>query len=467
MSEWHPDLETLESFLEDELTEEEGRSLQRHLFICSGCEKRLLQILPVPANPVRVPPPVPSRSLLHKRDNAGDEDASLRDLFRQVLCKARQEGEQRRSLLARERRDAGQLWRTFRDMSAEARRERVWEDTRYQSWGFFELLIDKSRWIVLEEPLKAEELLRLALDVTEHLDAARYGPGSIDSAKSRAWASLGNSLRVLGDFRQAELAFRHAETHLADGWLDPLDEALLLEYKASLRRAQRRFGEAVEMADAAIALYREINEPHLQGRATMAKGLVLRYAGDYETAATLFRDSLFLLDGAEEPRLLALSQSNLIGCLIDGGRAQEAAALLPEALKLIDEVGKRCDFLRLRWMEGTVAVVLGRPGEAEPIFLELIDAFIEDRLAYDVALVSLELSALYARQGRTADVKRLAGEMLPIFRSCEVHREALAAFIVFQQAAEMEQLSLGLVEEVTTFLQRVRTNPSLRFRSDL
>ena len=67
-----------------------------------------------------------------------------------------------------------------------------------------------------------------------------------------------------------------------------------------------------------------------------------------------------------------------------------------------------------------------------------------------MALVSLELSAVYARQGRTADVKRLAAEMLPIFQSCEVHREALAALIVFQKAAEMEQLSVGLVEEVTS-----------------
>jgi hypothetical protein len=30
----------------------------------------------------------------------------------------------------------------------------------------------------------------------------------------------------------------------------------------------------------------------------------------------------------------------------------------------------------------------------------------------------------------------------------------------------MEQLSAGLLEEVTTFLQRVRTNPNLRFRDN-
>lgn len=450
MTEWHPDLEMLERFLDDELPEEPSRALQRHLFTCSRCEARLIEILPVPAG---------------ARRPAGDvPELGYRDLVRQALIEARREGRERQAQLDHERKEAGRLWREIRDLDAAARRELVWEDSRFQSWGFFELLVDRSRSAVLEEPRKAEEMLRLALDVTEHLEPARYGPGSIESAKARAWASLGNALRVLADFRQAEQAFRQAETHLAAGWLDPLDEALLLEYKASLRRAQRRFGEALEMLDCAISLYREVNEPHGQGRATMAKGLVLRYSGDADAASAWFRDSLFLLDGDEEPRLLALSQSNLIGCLLDTGRVQEAAALIPESRKLMEQVGKRSDFLRLRWLEGTIAVTLGQAAAAESIFLELIDAFTEDRLAYDVALVCLELSAVYARQGRTTDVKRLASEMLPIFQSCEVHREALAALIVFQKAAEMEQLSVGLVEEVTSFLQRVRTNPSLRFR---
>jgi tetratricopeptide (TPR) repeat protein len=455
MNDWHPDRETLELFLEDELPEELSRTLQRHLFTCSGCEERLIDILPAPAAPLMSAGRVPGDS----RTGQGYDS-----LVGRVLREARQEGDQRRNRLARERQEAGRLWREVRDLGAEARRNRVWDDVRFQSWGFFELLVDKSRMAVLEEPRRAEEMLRLALDVADHLSAELYGPGSIDSARGRAWAGLGNALRVLSEFRPAEQAFRQAEVHLTAGWLDPLDEALLLEYKASLRRAQRRFDEALQMLDSAIGLYREVNEPHGQGRAMMAKGLVLRYSGNPEAASAWFRDSLFLLDGNEEPRLLALSQSNLIGCLIDTGRVHEAAALLPEAQKLIEQVGKRYDSVRLRWMQGTIAATLGRLDEAEEIFLELIGAFTEDRVAYDVALVSLELAALYALQGRTADVKRLAAKMLPIFQSCEVHREALAALIVFQKAAEMEQLSIGLVEEVTSFLQRVQTNPSLRFR---
>ncbi|HEX3128655.1 MAG TPA: hypothetical protein VH394_15085 [Thermoanaerobaculia bacterium] len=448
MKDWHPDRKTLEFFLDNDLPEELSRTLQRHLFTCSGCEERLIDILPGSPGRLEGPP----------------GDSGYSPLVRRVLREVRQESGPRRSALTQERREAGRLWRQVRNLSSEALRERLWEDPGFQSWGFFELLVDKARVAVLEEPGRAESLLRLALDVADHLSPDVYGPGSIESAKARAWAGLGNALRVLSDFRQAEQAFRQAEIYLTAGWLDPLDEALLLEYKSSLRRAQRRFGEALDLLDAAISVYREVNEPHGQGRAMMAKGLVLRYGGDPEAASVWFRDSLFLLDGNEEPRLLALSQSNLIGCLIDTGRVREAAALLPEALKLIEQVGMRCDSTRLRWMQGTIAAALGRPAEAEEVFLELIESFTEDRVAYDVALVSLELAALYARQGRTADVKRLAAEILPIFQSCEVHREALAALIVFQKAAEMEQLSLGLVEEVSTFLQRVQTDSSLRFR---
>ncbi len=451
MNDWHPDTKTLEIFLDDELPENLTRSLQSHLFTCSACETRLLDILPDPAGLS----PVGSGA----RGADGYEY-----LVRHVLRQAQQRGG-RRALLARERLESVSLWSELNDLDPAARRNRIWDDPAFQTWGFFELLVEKARLAVPDEPRRAEEMLRLALDVADHLSPETYGPGAIGAARTRAWAGLGNALRVLADFRQSEQAFRHAEAHYETSWLDPMDEAQIREYKSSLRRAQRRFDEARELLDAAIAIYREVNEPHCQGRAMLAKALLLRYEGEKtDAAAALLRDSLFLIDGREEPRLLAVSQSNLIGCLIDTGRLREASGLLPEALKLVERVGVRADSLRLRWMQATIAATLGRPGEAEQIFLELIDAFTEERLAYDVALASLELSSLYSRQGRPADVKRLAAEMLPIFQSCEVPREALAALIVFQKAAEMEQASVGLVEEVASFLQRIQSNPGLRFR---
>ena len=84
-------------------------------------------------------------------------------------------------------------------------------------------------------------------------------------------------------------------------------------------------------------------------------------------------------------------------------------------------------------------------------------------MAFDAALVTLELTELYARQGCTAEVKELSLEMAGIFQAQDVPREALAALLFFQRAAQRERATTKLVREISAFLQQLRTNPELRF----
>jgi tetratricopeptide (TPR) repeat protein len=440
MTDWHPDPSTLERFFAGELSAEQDRRLQRHVFTCASCEDLLIELLPL-------------------------SEGGHQTVIRRIVAAQQPAALQRRLDLEAERLEASSLWEELRRHDSEGRRRLVANRT-YQTWGLFELLVDQSRDTLPQEPRAAEDLARLALAIAERLDADFYGDSAVEAAQVKAWTHLANALRVLADFRQAEQAFRKAETHLARSWLDPVDEALILELKGAMRRAQGRYGEALELLDGAIALYREVNESHHHGRALMVKGLTLQYQDEPETAAECFRTSLFLLDGLREPRLLVMSQCNLIGCLHDSGRSAEAAPLIPEARALIEQVGKRSDLLRLTWIEGKVRTALGQWATAERAFHWIREGFVEDGLAFDAALVSLDLAGLYVRQGKTAEAQRLAAEMLPVFRSHDVPREALGALIVFQRAAEMEQLTLGLVEEVSTFLEQARDNPGLRFRGE-
>jgi hypothetical protein len=84
-------------------------------------------------------------------------------------------------------------------------------------------------------------------------------------------------------------------------------------------------------------------------------------------------------------------------------------------------------------------------------------------IAYDTALVSLELAKLFAAEGRSAEVRALARHMVPIFQSQQIHREALAALAFFRQAAERDAVTVELAEEVRAYLDRARRNPALRF----
>ena len=108
---------------------------------------------------------------------------------------------------------------------------------------------------------------------------------------------------------------------------------------------------------------------------------------------------------------------------------------------------------------------LGHPGPAESLLLAARDGFLAEGIPYDTALVSLEIATLYAEQGRTAELKRLAAGMVPIFSSLHIHREALAALAFLTQALESEAAGLEILTAVADYLRRAAHEPDLRFQA--
>ncbi len=102
---------------------------------------------------------------------------------------------------------------------------------------------------------------------------------------------------------------------------------------------------------------------------------------------------------------------------------------------------------------------MGQVEFAEEALRQVREGFIAAEIGYDVALVSLDLAALYLEAGRTAEVKQLAAEMLPIFASRQVHREAIMAWTVFRQAVEQEVATVRVIEEVAARIREVQARP--------
>ena len=131
---------------------------------------------------------------------------------------------------------------------------------------------------------------------------------------------------------------------------------------------------------------------------------------------------------------------------------------------LYEELPEAWTQLRLIWLRGKIALGQGEAQAAEHAFLTARDGFIREGNGYDAAMVSIEdLALFYLREGRTADVKRLAEEIGPIFAAQDVHREAVAALMLFQEAARQETLTVKEVREYVRYLREARTDPSLRF----
>ena len=330
----------------------------------------------------------------------------------------------------------------------------VRDDESFQSWGFCQLLLKKSLEAAFEDPARAVNLADLAVKISQYLDDA-YDPYWVLDLRAKASAYLGNARRVLGELRSAESAFRDAQGFLAESMTGNIQvEAEVLDLKASLRREQRSFEDALKLLDRAAALYQELDDSHRVGRALIKKAKVLEESGALDEAIELLPRALDLIDPEREPRLLVYGRHNLVGFLLAAERFEEAARLLPAVQDLFRRIAKPLDLIRLRWAEAKIAAGLGNRELAEEAFREVREAFFDHQMGFEAALVSLDLAVLYAHEGRTQELKRLAAELMPVFESRDVHREAIAALVMFQHAAEEERLTAQLAENLAASLRR-------------
>jgi tetratricopeptide (TPR) repeat protein len=327
---------------------------------------------------------------------------------------------------------------------------------RFHTWGVFERLLEDS---LRENPRDAdvsEELARLALALSEQLDEVRYGTEAIEDLRGRAWAYVGNARRVLSDLRGAQEALDRALVHLRQGTREPWERAVWLDLKGSLLRAQRRFDEALRLMNRALMLFLAVGDQHRAGRTLVNMDSVFHHSGRSEEGIPLLYRALELIDPEQEPRLLLMAKHNLIDDLAECGRFMEAQRLFSQTHALYQRFPEPFVEVRRLWVKGKIVRGLGQPEKAEGLFLAARDGFIKLGSAYDLALVSLELAGLYSVEGRHAELKRLAAEMVPIFASLQIHREAFAAFNLWYQAVQAEAAEAEMAARVATALRRAR-----------
>lgn len=332
----------------------------------------------------------------------------------------------------------------------------VCDDESFHTWGACQLLLRKSREAAFEDPARSVNLAELGLKVAYNLDDA-YDPHWVLDLRAKACAYLGNARRVLGELRSADTAFRDAHEHLDRSMTgNERVRAEVIDLEASLRREQRRFDSALSLLDEAVDLYLEMDDRHRQGRSLISKAKVLEEMGNLEAAIDLLPRALGMIDPEQDPSLDTYGRYNLVGCLVMAARFDEAQRLLPEVRSLFERLSRPLELVRLRWAEGAIAAGIGRMDEAEQIYRDVQQNFLRLGLAYDAALVSLDLALLYSDQGRNEDLRQLSAEILPVFEARDVQREALAAMLLFHRAVEEERLTSELLQQLIAALRRSR-----------
>ncbi|HYO14447.1 MAG TPA: hypothetical protein VE685_14720 [Thermoanaerobaculia bacterium] len=294
-------------------------------------------------------------------------------------------------------------------------------------------------------------LAELALAAAEALDPLVHGGKQVADLQARVWAELGNAYRIADALDLADHALSRAVQCFEEGSHDPRLLALIAERTASLLWYRRRFDDAFALLHRVVVFYRDQRENNLAARVLLKLGLVTEDSGNPERALRVNLEALSLLDSRAEPGLLLAGIHNLLLCATELGFFPLVRRLLSEIKPLYGTAENSLNLLRLRWVEGRVSAGLEETDAAEITFLDVRKGFLEAGLLFPASMVSLDLARLWLTQGRIAEIKGLAEELIESFRSLGVGREAILALILLRRACEAER---AMVSEIVEAVER-------------
>lgn len=335
---------------------------------------------------------------------------------------------------------------------------------RYDTWSFAAALIDESFRTVMDNAGTSLDLADMALTIAGRLDAGLYGERSISDLTGRALSHLANARRTLGDLSAAEELLARARRAWESGTGDPLDEAELLYFEASMLRGRRRFDEALRRIRKSARLYRELGDQHLEARSRMNEAHILSISGDPRGGRNLMARILPWFDADRDPKLAFVARHNLVWYTMECGDGDEALRMLSEFREDYEGAGQRSTYARLHWLEGRISEQIGREAEVEAAYGRAIEEFAELELPYELATVSLDLAAFCARNGRATEVRQIAERTMVLFHAIGVAEPMIAAWMIFRRAAEAEAVTAGLIDRLVRYHAEARYRPELEFQ---
>jgi len=301
---------------------------------------------------------------------------------------------------------------------------------------------------------KARELLNLALFIAE-----RVAEPLRSRAQGYCWAFVGNTRRIAEDFVGADEAFDRAwKLWEAGADCELLPEHRLLDLEASLRLDERQFSQALNLLGRARAASGE--DPIAVSRILLIKERVLDAMGDIEGALASLTEAAPFLEASGDPRMLFALHFKSANILLGLERFAEAAERLPFVRELALEQRNELDLIRVMWLAARVAAGQSRFEEAESGLQLVRRDFLDHDLSYTAAVASLDLAVLWLQAGRTAEVRELAAEIEAVFRAKKIHREALAALLLFCEAAKQETATIALARRTIAEIEKAGRSAS-------
>jgi tetratricopeptide (TPR) repeat protein len=414
----------VKGFYEDSLSQADKSFLVRHLLRgCGPCSERMLRI----------------------GIESGFLAPSERDSIRELTAESPEIGTRRLLGIAQ--------WAILQSVPA-SQVAFINEHRDFHHLGFYERLIEVSKFEMRRDPQRAANAARLAMAVAKHLKV----PSDLrNDYLATASAISGNALRLSADFAGAEMALNAAWDLRDEGTSDPLVDGLIHRYEGALHEDLGNYEDAEISYNNALTEYESAGDEHLQGRTLLSMAAAALYYDPAKALANLGRAG-GLYDSSLEPFLDWCSRHTEVWALNELGKPEAALALLEDSREMYQHFGSSDLWVRLRmyWVEARIAFNLGKIREAEEILAMLFRLLdVEGNHPVELTLVAVDLlHAVAVQEGRHEDVVRFAGELLPLLRALGLHDQGRAIILLLPESLRRGVLDGARWKAVKDYFRR-------------
>ncbi len=265
--------------------------------------------------------------------------------------------------------------------------------------------------------------------------------------QAESWAHLGNILRILDEFAEAEECFERAEALLKLGSQDPILWSEIYRRKGVFLRDKRLLDQAQVVGQEAVRLAEKCGQLDAAGKARLALARTFHDLGRPDAALQETVRASSLLDLSTEPTLSFAVVHSSVLFLAEAGRSEEGLALLTWAEDLYSFQRDPIFRLRTAWMRGRLFSACGRLRRAAALLEGVRKGFRERQMIYDSVLATLDLCLVWAKAERPYKVNELSRQIGEMLESPAIPAQAVLILEDFEERASHWKVDAAFVEE--------------------
>ncbi len=327
--------------------------------------------------------------------------------------------------------------------------ERLLERPSYWDPGVFERFVERCESAIFHDPPFGLKLAVVAPRYARAIPAEDSATGRRETwgRLVRAYALLGSANRALGRFARAEIAYQQALRICRKRSVPAAAKADLYLKLAGLRACQRRFDEALQLVSDALEEYRTTGDSPGQALTLAVRGAIYVMARRLPEAVELLSEILGKYKLAPRVEYSVIGNlANAVAETDDPRNLKTAQAHLYRAQQLSGP-RRTVKKAKLYWIEAKI-LMRHDPRRGESLWLKSLDTFKRFQAAYEIALVGLDIAALYRFQNRWPELEELASDVYEQFRKLRDDTESLAALKLWLDAVEARTLTEELLADV-------------------